>query len=109
VWLLHCGLTRAKAAEISGRSRSTVQRYVSAFRTGGLDQLRRWGVRGPVSYLVAHTTAIREAHTTRPVWTAAEAAEQIEHLTGLKRQPTQVRKYLKAELGFGWRRTRVIP
>jgi hypothetical protein len=40
-WLLHCGLTRQKAAEIAGLSRPTVQRYVAAFRTGGLDGLRR--------------------------------------------------------------------
>ena len=109
VWLLHCGLTRTKAAEIAGRSRPTVQRYVAAFRTGGLDGLRRWGGRGPVSDLVAHTSSIREALTNRPVRTAAEAAEQIEHLTGLKRQPTQIRKFLRTQLGFRWRRTRVIP
>src|SRR5688572_27243400 len=90
-------------------SRPTVQRYVAAFRTGGLDGLRRWGVRGPVSDLVAHAAAIREALTTRPVRTASEAAEQIEHRTGLKRRPTQIRKFLKAELGFRWRRTRAIP
>ena len=108
-WLLHCGLTRAKAAEVAGLSRSTVQRYVAAYRTGGLDGLRRWDVRGPVSDLVAHTSAIREALSHRPVRTAAEAAEQIERLTGLKREPTQVRQFLKAELGFRWRRTRVIP
>jgi transposase len=109
VWLLHCGLTRTKAAEIAGLSRPTVQRYVAAYRDGGLDGLRRWGVRGPVSDLVAHTNAIRQALTDRPVRTAAEAAEQIERLTGLKRKPTQVRKFLKTELGFRWRRTRVIP
>jgi transposase len=109
VWLLHCGLTRAKAAEIARLSRPTVQRYVAAYRTGGLDRLRRWGIRGPVSDLVAHTRAVREALTNRPVRTAAEAAEQIERLTGLKRGPTQIRRFLKAELGFRWRRTRVIP
>ncbi len=52
-----------------------------------LDGLRRWGIRGPVSDLVAHTSAIREALTNRPVRTVAEAAEQIECLTGLKRGP----------------------
>ena len=109
VWLLHCGLTRAKAAEAAGLSRPTVQRYVAAFRTGGLDGLRRWGIRGPVSDLVAHTAAIREALTNRPVRTAAEAAEQVERLTGLKRGPTQIRQFLRTELGFRWRRTRVIP
>src|SRR4051794_14508055 len=109
VWLLHCGLTRTKAAEIAGLSRPTVQRYVAAYRDGGLDSLRRWGIRRPVSDLVAHATAIREALTNRPVRTAAEAAEQIERQTGLKRRLTQIRKFLKAELGFRWRRTRVIP
>jgi transposase len=109
VWLLHCGLTRTKTAEIAGLSRASVQRYVAAYRTGGLDGLRRWGVGGPVSDLVAHTAIIYEALTDRPVRTAAEAAEQIERLTGLKRQPTQVRRFLKRELGFRWRRSRVIP
>jgi transposase len=109
VWLLPCDLTRTKAAEIAGLSRPTVQRYVAAYRTGGLDGLRRWGIRGPVSDLVAHTHAIREALTNRPVRTAAEAAERIERLTGLQREPTQIRKFLRTELGFRWRRTRTIP
>jgi len=71
VWLLHCGLTRTKAAQIADLSRPTVQRYVAAFRTGGLDGLCRWGVRGPVSDLVAHTSAIRRlnAALTNPFLT----------------------------------------
>src|SRR5690348_913753 len=78
LWMLHCGLTRQKAAEIAGLSRATVQRYVAAYRRDGWDGLRRWGVRGPVSDLVAHTNAIRETLTLRTVRTVAEAAEQIE-------------------------------
>jgi transposase len=108
VWLLHCGLTRSKAAKTAGLSRPTVQRHVLAYRTGGLDRLRRWGIRGPVSDLVAHASVIREALTHRPVRTAAEGAEQIERRTGLKRRPTQIRQFLRTELGFRRRRTRVI-
>ena len=52
LWLLHCGLTRNKAAEIAGLSRATVQRYVVAYHRGGLAGLRRWGVRGPVNRIV---------------------------------------------------------
>src|SRR5260370_37635293 len=81
VWLLHCGLTRTKAAEIAGRSRATVQRYVAGYRDGGLGGLRRWGVRGPGSDLVAHTTAIRETLTNQPLPAAAEAAARIERIT----------------------------
>src|SRR5262249_7133454 len=71
VWLLHCGLTRAKAAEIAGLSRPTVQRYVATYRTGGLDGLRRWDIRGPGSDPVAHTARHRRPRTNPPLRTAA--------------------------------------
>jgi transposase len=108
LWLLHCGLARDKAAEVVGVGRATVQRYVAAFRDGGLDGLRRWGVTGPVSDLSAHGEAIRESFTRQPARTIAEACERLEQLTGLRRQPTQVRKFLKA-MGLKWQRVRAIP
>jgi hypothetical protein len=39
MWLLHCGPTRTKAAEIASLSRQTVQRYVAVYRHGRLDGL----------------------------------------------------------------------
>lgn len=108
LWLLHCGLTRGKAAAVAGLGRATVQRYVAAYRDGGLDGLRRWGVVGPVSDLAAHTDAIRASLTEAPVRTAAEACDRIEELTGVRREPTQVRVFL-AGLGFQWRRVRAVP
>ena len=108
LWLLHCGLTREKAAEVAGLGRATVPRYVKAYRDGGLDGLRRWGVTGPVSDLAAHADAIRESLTTHPVRTITEAAERIEQLTGLRRQPTQTRVFLTG-LGFTYKRVRAIP
>ena len=90
-WLLHCGLTRVQAATIAGLGRATVQRYVAAYREGGLDGLRRWGIIGPVSDLAAHTEAIRASLTATPVRTVAEACDRIATLTGIRRQPTQVR------------------
>ena len=106
--LLHCGVTRATAAEVAGLGRASVQRYVAACRDGGLDGLRRWDVVGPVSDPAAHTAAIRESLTASPVRTAAEACDRIEAVTGIRRQPTQVRVVL-AGLGFRWRRVRAIP
>ena len=106
--LLHCGVTRDKAAEVAGLGRATVQRYVAAYRDGGLDGLRQWDVVGPVSDMAAHTEAIRESLTSAPVRTVAEACDRIETLTGIRRQPTQVRTFL-AGLGFRWRRVRAIP
>jgi transposase len=108
LWLLHCGVTREKAAEVAGLGRATVQRYVAAFRDGGLDGLRRWGVTGPVTDLAAHRDVIREEFTRQPARSIAEAAERIEGLTGIRRQPTQVRKFLKG-MGLKWQRIRAVP
>lgn len=108
LWLLHHGLTREKAAEVTGTGRATVQRYVAVFRDGGLEGLRRWDVQGPVSDLVGYAQQIRASFAEQPVATIAEACERIERLTGLRREPTQVRKFLKS-LGLKWQRVRAIP
>jgi transposase len=108
LWLLHCAVTRAKAATIAGLGRATVQRYVAAYRDGGLDGLRQWNVTGPVSDLASHAVAIQKSLTEAPVRTVAEACDRIETLTGLHRGPTQVRRFL-AGLGFRWQRVRAIP
>lgn len=106
--LLHRGLTRATAAAVVGLGRATVQRYVAAYREGGLDGLRQRGVVGPVSDPAAHAEAIRASLTAAPVRTAAEACDRIAAVTGIRRRPTQVRAFL-AGLGFRWRRVRAVP
>jgi transposase len=108
IWLLHCGLTRQKAAEIVGVSRATVQRYVDAYRQGGLDGLRHSNVQRPVSELAAFRDIIRASFEEQPACTIAEACDRIEKLTGLRRGPTQVRKFLK-DIGLKWQRIRAIP
>jgi transposase len=108
LWLLHCGLGREKAAEVACLGRATVQRYVAAFQQGGLDGLRQWDVTGPVSDLAAHRDEIKEEFTRQPARSSAEAAERIERLTGIRRQPTQVRKFLKG-MGLKWQRVRAVP
>ena len=108
LWMLHCGVTREKAAEVAGVGRATVQRYVAAFRDGGLEGLRRWDVKGQVSELVAYRDLIRASFETTPVRTIAEAGDRTFQLTGLRRGPSQVRKFLK-DLGLKWRFVRAIP
>jgi transposase len=108
LWLLHCGTTREKAAEIAGIGRATVQRYVAAFRTGGLDGLRQWNPRRPSSEMAADRDLIRESFEKEPARTVAEACDRIFRLTGLRRGPSQVRKFLK-DLGLKFQRVRMIP
>jgi len=108
LWLLHCEVTRLQAARIAGVGRATVQRWVAAYRDGGLDGLRRWEVHGPESELAAYREQIVELFTQQPARTVAEAAERIYQQTGVRRRPTQVRKFLK-DLGLSWQRVRAIP
>jgi len=108
LWLLHCEVTRQKAARIADVGRATVQRWVAAYRDGGLDALRRWEVHGPESELAAYREQIVELFSQQPARSVAEAAERIYQKTGVRRQPTQVRKFLK-DLGLKWQRVRAIP
>ena len=109
LWSLHCGLERETAAKVAGVGRVTVQRYVRAFRDGGLEQLRRReeGARR-VSEMADHAESIKASLTQRPVPTVAQACDRIEQLTGIRRGPTQVRKFL-AKHGFKYQRTRAVP
>ena len=108
LWLTHCGTTRQQTARITQRGRATVQRYLAAYRQGGLEQLRRCDITGPVSALADHRERIRQSLTDSPVRTIAEASERIFELTGLRRGLTQTRVFLAA-MGFRWQRTRAIP
>jgi transposase len=108
LWLLHNGLTRENAAKIVGISRATIQRYVAAFREGGLEGLRQWNPNRPVSELAGYRELIRESLEKQPVRTVAEACERIFQLTGLQRGPTQVREFLK-DMGLKFLRVRAIP
>jgi len=108
LWLVHCGTTREKAAEIVGIGRATVQRYLAAFRTGGLDGLRQWNPRRPSSEMAAYRDRIRESFEKEPTRTVAEACDRIFRLTGLRRGPSQIRKFLK-DLGLKFQRVRMIP
>jgi transposase len=108
LWLLHNGVTRQKAAEIVGVGRATVQRFVAAFRDGGLDGLRRWDPNRPESKLATFRELIRESFEEQPARTVAEAGERIFQLTGLRRGPSQTLKFLK-RLGLKFQRVHMVP
>jgi transposase len=108
LWSTHCGVPRAKTAAVAGVGRATAQRYLAAYRAGGLDELRRWAVTGPVSDLATFAEKIKNDLTATPVRTTAEARDRIEALTGIRRGLTQTRTFL-AGLGFTWQRTRAVP
>src|SRR5512147_2572908 len=62
---------------------------------GGLARLRQWNPNRPVSEMAAYRDLIRESFEKQPARTVAEAGERIFQLTGLRRSPSQVRKFVK--------------
>jgi len=101
VWLYHHGQTQAACAALAGVSHRSVQRYLDAYRDGGLTALRRVEWRGPAGELAAHAATLEDYFLQNPPHTVAEAAAAIERLTGVRRGPTQVRQFLKKT--SGWR------
>lgn len=108
LWTVHLGHSREQAAQIASVGIATAKRYILAYRDGGVDGLQRCDRHVPVSQLADHAEAIRQSLTHHPVRTAAEAAERIRELTGLRRGLTQTRAFL-ASLGFTWQRSRAVP
>ena len=108
LWLLHGGTKREQAAKILGVAVSTVQRDVLAYRSGGLEALRKSGREyQPTSELAQHQDQIRQSLEQQPARTIAEAGQRIAVLTGVERQPTQVRRFLMG-LGLKWQRVRAL-
>ena len=109
LWAVHLGHTRQQAADLAAVGVATAKRYLIAYRDGGLDALRTRdpGPR-PASRLADHADAIARALTEQPARTVAEAAERIERLTGIRRQPSQTRKFLKGP-GLKFQRVRAVP
>jgi transposase len=95
LWLLSQGETQARAGQLAGVSRATVERYVALFRRRGVPGLREFHWVKPVSALEEHRSALEPEFRERPPHTVAEAIQRIEALTGVRRKETQVRVFLK--------------
>lgn len=95
LWLICQGQTYSEAARLAGVAEATVDRYVAAYRQGGLEALRilNWGQNS--SKLAEYRRTIEESFRQNPPHTVAEACQRIKELTGIERRPTQVRAFLK--------------
>ena len=96
LWLLHCGVKRQEAAKIVSAGRASVQRWVAAYRDGGLEALRRCNIKGPESEMAAYRDQIREMFTRQPARTIAPTTEHFDPMfvalgaSHAHEQPSQV-------------------
>ena len=109
LWLKAHGISHSQIAELSCAVRSTIQRTLDLYANGGLEAVRRVPRRVPASALVAHRAALAAEFEARPPQTLAEARQRIARLTNIHRSLTQVREFLRKELGLCCRKVAAIP
>jgi transposase len=102
------GLPHYKIENLAGISNSTLRRYLCMYIDGGIEELKKINYVGPKSELLEHEETIEGHFRKYPPKSIKEAIAVIEELTGIKRKPTQVRKFLKS-IGMELRKVGMIP
>lgn len=108
LYLASQGMAAGDVCRLCRISKPTWSRYRRAYRSGGIETLKTVPFPGRRSQLADYRTLIAADFRQRPPTCVAEAAQRIEQLTGLKRGPTQVRRFLKT-LGMRPRKVGQIP
>ncbi len=112
LWLKHHAtsfdFTHEDIATLAGCSRSTVQRTLSEYLEGGVEQIRLVPLKEGHSELDDHRVSLEELFKKEPPRSVKHAQHLIEEHTGIKRSETQVRLFLH-RLGLDPRKTFAIP
>ena len=93
VWLKSHQLPHHKIAELGG---IFSEHRGQLYQLGGIEALKQVNFYRPQSELMSHVPTLEAYFREHPPTTIAEAIEKIEKLTGIRRSPTQVRKFLKS-------------
>jgi transposase len=108
LWLKSKGLPHAQIAELAQVSHKTMLTYFKEFQEGGIESVKQTRFYQPISDFTAYTEQIKEALAKKPPINTQEAKEIIEMTTGIRRSPTQVRKFLH-KIGIKPRKVGSIP
>lgn len=108
VYLKALGYSHQEIGRIVGISQKTLRSYLRLYQTEGLAGLKRLNFYQPSSALEPHRATLEAEFAANPVQTINEAVERIEQLTGVRRSPDQVRRYLKG-LGLKRLKTGQVP
>ena len=93
--LHHKGESAARIAQLLDRDPRTIRDCLKTYRDGGLKAVYEYEKHKQESDLETHGELIENEWAKRPPQSAKEAGAIIEQLTGIKRSPTQIRKFLK--------------
>jgi transposase len=109
LWLKAHGQLHDEIVKLAAVSRASVQRVLRSYAAGGLDAVRTFHWKTPVSALAPHQSLLKAEFDARPPQTVGEARQRIEKLTGVRRCQTQVREFLRQALGLRWRKAAAVP
>ena len=108
VYLKALGYPHQEIGHIVRISQPTLRDYLKTYQGGGLEKLKELNFYRPSSELDEYHDILREEFEKNPPATINQAVERIEQLTGLRRSPTQVRRFLK-NLGMKRRKVGHVP
>ncbi len=96
LWLKSQKLPHYQISKLVGISPNTLRSYLKDYQEGGIEKLKEINFYRPQSELENHRETLKTYLIKQPPATINEAIATIELLTGIKRSPTQVRKFLKS-------------
>ena len=107
LWLKSLEISHEQIARIANISPNTMRNYFALYKEGGIDKLKDLSFYRPSSKMQAHQVSLEQYFKENPPATIRQAQNDIERLTGIKRGETQVRMFLKKNLGYvieksGW-------
>jgi transposase len=108
LYLKSQGVANEAILRLCAISKATYHRYLKEYLAGGIEKLRETRFHRPVSELQAHRAKLKAYFREHPPASSAEASAKIKELTGIERQPTQVRQFLKS-LGLRPLKVGMIP
>lgn len=96
LWLKSQNLPLKLICKLADISPNTLRTYCEQYQSGGVERLKEINFNQPKSELESHQITIRQYLESNPPANINQAAQQIEKLTGIKRSPSQIRKFLKS-------------
>ena len=95
VFLKSQGFSHQEIGKLVGITQDTLRKYLEQYISGGIEELRTLRFNKPTSPLDGHRKTIESDFAINPPATLIEAASQVEKLTGIKRSPKQIGRFLK--------------
>jgi transposase len=102
------GYPHQEIGQIVGITQKTLRDYLRLYQAGGIEALKVRKFYQPESGLEPYRALLEAEFKARPAPSMKEAAARIEQLTGVRRSPDQVRRYL-TKLGLKRLKTGQVP